>query len=93
MSFPQDNNPQTFTGFSPNNSNGFVAKLDTAGNLIWIRFFMGNSVDTGVKVRINNQNQVIVLGHVSQTVVFDSLVPNSTVVSAGSADIFIAAYS
>ncbi len=93
MTFPQDNNPQTFFGFSPNNANGYVAKLDTTGNLMWIRFFMGNSVDMGRRVRINSQNQVIVLGHVSQTVVFDSLVPNSTVISAGFADIFIAAYN
>jgi hypothetical protein len=93
MTFDQNNPNQTFFGQAPTEANAFVARLDTVGNLVWVRFFMGNSNDTGRKVKINSQNQVIVLGSISQTVVFDPNAPNATIVSAGNADIIVAAYS
>ncbi|MCH8555662.1 MAG: T9SS type A sorting domain-containing protein [Schleiferiaceae bacterium] len=86
-------NPQTFVGTSPNNANGYLAKLDTVGNLLWVKFFMGNSIETGMKLQLNQMGQIILLGHASQTVVFDPVAPNATLVSAGAGDVFVAAYN
>ncbi len=93
ISFSPSDPSQTYVGAASNNANGYLAKLDTAGQLIWVRFFMGNSIDTGMKLKLNSLGQVIVLGHASQTVVFDSTASNATLITAGAGDIFVAAYT
>ncbi|MCC5917715.1 MAG: T9SS type A sorting domain-containing protein [Cryomorphaceae bacterium] len=92
VSFTPGNPAHTLQGNNPNNGNGFLAKFNDQGEYLWSNMFSGNGVDAGMDIKINSQGNIIVLGHVSQTVTFESGNPSSVVVSAGSADIFIASY-
>ncbi|HEX3474388.1 MAG TPA: VCBS repeat-containing protein [Kofleriaceae bacterium] len=50
------------------NSNIFLAKLDRAGQLVWAQRFGGAGEDRGRAVAVDNEGNVIITGHFSQTI-------------------------
>jgi hypothetical protein len=66
----------------------FVAKYDSAGNLLWVRQAGGPRDDRGYAVAVDGSANVYVAGTFNSTAVFDT----TNLVSAGVFDIFVAKY-
>ncbi len=69
----------TLTGSSVE---GFLAKLDTAGSLIWVETFGGLGQDAGIDVVTDNQGGVYVSGIYQGTATFDTITVTSTISSS-----------
>lgn len=76
---------------SPNNafSDGFIAKYDSGGNVIWARGFGGSGNDVAFKAVPDDAGNVSVTGFFNNTANFGA----TNLTSAGSDEIFIAKYS
>lgn len=81
------------TGIYNVNSNGgddiFIQKLDSNGNLIWVKTFGGSSEDKCLNLTIDKNNNLYTTGGFEGTVDFD---PSSTpfpIASQGGKDVFI----
>ena len=73
-----------------NSSEIFVAKYDTAGNVVWARSAGGNSYDEGNGICVDEIGNVYIIGNFySSSISFGS----STISNNGSQDIFVAKYS
>jgi hypothetical protein len=93
LDFPGGTQADQLVGFSANNANGFIAKLTPTGELIWTKMFSGTGVDTGMRIKLNGLGEAVITGQFMHTVEFAPNDPTKTRVSAGSQDIFIAAYN
>lgn len=77
---------------SNNNSQDiFVAKIDTAGNFIWVKSFGGNENDLGLALACDSTGSVIVTGQFKAVSDFDGITLTSTTDTTGNFtyDIFI----
>lgn len=72
---------------------GFVAKYTAAGVLLWARVISGPAEDLARGVTTDQSGHVYVVGHFTDTVVFDSA-PNHTIAakSEGKKDMFVVKY-
>ena len=69
-------------------SDGFFAKYDGGGNLLWVRQIGGSLSDAVQSVATDGSGNIYITGSFQETVTFD----DTTLTSAGSADIFVAKY-
>ena len=67
----------------------FIQKLDTYGNLIWVKQIGGTGSDVGRFITINYLGALYATGYFYGTADFDPGGGNSSLTSAGSSDIFI----
>ena len=77
----------TLNGYGKNDM--FLAKYDTAGNILWAKHAGGNEDDGGSGLAIGMDDNIYVTGTFQGTAYFDS----STITSSGSTDIFLASYN
>ncbi|WZO97735.1 Ig-like domain-containing protein [Isosphaeraceae bacterium EP7] len=68
----------------------YVQKLDSLGNLLWVRGFGSTDFDQANAVAVDGANRVIVTGSFSGSVVFDPSSSASTLTSGGDFDGFVA---
>ena len=81
----------TYSGQSVNHSGDqdiFIAKFDTDGNLQWLKDAGGGGDDVGMRIDVNNQNLVCVIGSFEEVASFES----TSVTSNGDKDVFLAKY-
>jgi hypothetical protein len=79
-------------GYSDGNSQIFVAKIDSQGDIVWAQSAGGVQLDIGYGITTNNNGSVFVTGHIygdESTIDFNSI----EVFVAGNTDVFIAEYS
>jgi len=73
-------------------SNGFfdifIQKIDTEGNLVWVRSFGGDFFDYGTGVEVDAEGNVYITGVYQQTVDFDPSETTFELTSQGAEDIF-----
>ncbi len=67
----------------------FVQKLDTAGNLIWVKSMGGLKNDLGHAITLDDLSNVYVAGEFSDTVDFDPNLGTSELAVVGDGDIFV----
>ena len=71
----------------------FLAKYDTSGNLVWARRAGGTSDDSGEGVTTDGSGNIYIVGDFSDAASFGSgEATQTTLVSAGEGDVFIAKY-
>ena len=68
---------------------GYVAKYNSVGGLIWARGFGGSGVDYSLAAAVDDSGNAVVTGSFYYTADFG----NGPLTSAGAADIFVAKYS
>ncbi len=66
-----------------------LAKLDNAGNIIWINQAGGTGTDIGISVASDNYDNIYMTGYFEDTAVFNG----TSLISLGFQDIFIAKYN
>ena len=69
-------------------SDMFLAKYDPSGHIIWARRGGGTKADTGYRMAVDSANNCFVTGYFQGSATFGT----STVVSAGSFDVYLAKY-
>ncbi|MDT8412017.1 MAG: T9SS type A sorting domain-containing protein [Vicingaceae bacterium] len=74
---------------SVNSNDMFVAKLDTSGNVIWLKNGINPSGDFGTAVNVDNNGNLYALGNFASEITFDSFVLNSN----GEGDLFLVKYN
>ena len=74
---------------SAGNEDGFIQKLDTAGNLLWVKKMGGISNDCGNSITTDIGGNVYTTGYFRDTVDFNPGVGTANLISAGNWDIFI----
>jgi len=67
----------------------FIQKLDTAGNLLWVKQMGGTPSDRGFSITIDAGGNVYTTGYFTGTADFDPGTGTANLTSAGSEDIFI----
>lgn len=67
----------------------YVQKLDSAGNLIWVKHFKGSLDEIGVSMVFDNNNDLCITGSFEGTVDFDPGTGTNSLTSNGSDDVFI----
>jgi hypothetical protein len=67
----------------------FLAKLDNAGNIIWVNHAGGAGADLGISVTSDNLNNIYLTGSFEDTAVFN----DTAIISSGFQDVFIAKYN
>jgi Secretion system C-terminal sorting domain len=71
----------------------FVLKLDTLGDLIWVKTFGGLGVETPNKVRVNKNGEIIIAGSFAGIVDFDPSISVLNYTSNGDKDMFVMSLS
>ncbi len=71
---------------------GFVAKYDTNGNILWAFRIGGSGSDSVEAVRWDSEGNLLVAGYFSGTADFDPSAVNASLTSTGGLDAFIAKY-
>ena len=67
----------------------FIQKLDSSGNLLWIKQMGGNNYDFGYSLTIDNKGNIYTTGWFSGTADFDPGTGTTNLTSVGFGDIFI----
>lgn len=78
-----------FYQISEGESDIFVCKIDSAGNLVWAKSFGGLYGDRGYSISISNNEYLYTTGRFYGIVDFDPSVDTTNLISAGNSDIFI----
>ena len=82
---------QTLTNSSAGNSDVFVAKLNSAGNVVWAKSAGGNATDRGQSITVDPSGNVVVAGlFISSTINFGAVNANHS--GSGNNDLFIVKY-
>jgi hypothetical protein len=71
----------------------FIAKLNSAGNLVWAKNMSGPSNDYGQSIAVDASGNVYATGYFRETVDFDPGTGTKNLVSAGDFDVFILKFS
>ena len=66
-----------------------LTKLNPAGEIVWIRLMGGTLLDRGLDIKTDDNDDIIVTGFFSGSAQFG----NTTLVSAGFTDVFVAKYN
>lgn len=83
-----DPGPSTFNLSGPS-TNIFINKLDTSGNFIWAKAFIGSSYEAGLSLELDSTGNIYTTGYIQGTTDFD---PSPTIYNLtpnGNEDIFI----
>ncbi len=86
----------TISTFNPSSIDGFLAKYDSAGNILWLRQFSANSFDYAVDVVVDAIGDVYVAGYYnSSALAFMGGTPyfGTNIYNAGSYDNYIVKYN
>jgi len=67
----------------------FIQKLDSVGNLLWVKQMGGTSTDYGNSITIDEEGNVYTAGYFRETVDFDPGDGTANLTSAGYSDIYI----
>jgi Tfp pilus assembly protein PilZ len=79
----------TLTNADPGSTDIFVAKYDTAGNVVWAKSAGGNNYDAGYGISTDAYGKSYVTGYFSSgNIIFGS----DTLINSGGADFFVAKY-
>jgi hypothetical protein len=70
-------------------SDAFVQKMDSIGNYIWARSFIGIDAMEGHSINVDSSNNIYTTGYFRQTADFDPGVNTSNLTSNGSYDAFL----
>jgi len=81
--------PLTSTG----GKDGYLFKLDSIGNLIWSKQFSSNMDVKINSLKIDNSNNLIVLGEYKVKVIFDTTITTNNTDTLFSSNMFIAKYN
>jgi hypothetical protein len=82
---------QTLTNSSAGNSDVFVVKLNSTGNVVWAKSAGGNATDRGQSICVDANGNVIVAGlFISSTINFGAVNVNHS--GSGNNDLFIVKY-
>lgn len=68
----------------------FLSKLDTYGNLFWVKSFGGTNADTGGGLEVDTRGNIYVNGSFQGFGDFDPNAGTTTLISTGATDIFMA---
>ena len=71
-------------------SDGYILKLDTNGNFIWVRQISGNAFEDGTSIISMNNEDIITIGTFQDSANFSLISGVSDLISNGGNDIFIA---
>ena len=74
---------------SAGGTDAFVSKLNSEGELLWVRQLGGTAGDTATSVQVDSLGNVYVGGYFSETVDFDPSEGNFNLTSAGSFEAFV----
>ncbi len=74
---------------SSGHSDIFIQKLDSAGNLLWVKQMGGNGIDYGLSISIDAKGNIYTTGDFTDTVDFNPGVGYDYLISSGEDDIFI----
>ncbi len=81
-------------GATSNNADAFLAKFNDSGQLLWAQALSGNSIDFGADLVVKSNQEIVLLGHFSDTLILDSAQSTtSTLISAGAGDVFLAGFN
>lgn len=78
----------TYTTYSSGFGDGFLAKYDTNGNLLWVKTIGGNYDESAWSVVIDNAGMIYISGEFNDTGYFGS----TQIYTTGNADVFVAKY-
>jgi len=67
----------------------FIQKLNTAGNLLWVKQIVGTSFNRGLSITIDADGNIYTTGYFEGTADFDPGTGTANLTSAGNKDIFI----
>lgn len=84
-----DSGASTVNLSSNGQSDVFVQKIDSSGNLLWVKTFGGSLSDSGESIYVDSFNNVYVTGYFQDIVDFDSGVGTMNESSNGQLDAFI----
>lgn len=73
-------------------TDGFILKLDAAGNYLWSQLFGGTNYERSVALHVDNFRNIIVSGYFNGTVDFDPGAGTDIRTSNGMQDIFVLKY-
>ena len=79
----------TFNLVSAGGEDAFLLKLDSSGNLLWMKQFGGHDFDSGSSITIDESNDVYVMGSFRGTGDFNPGVDSFNLITAGNTDVFI----
>lgn len=79
--------------FTAQSYDGFIAKYDTIGELVWAHGFGGSSFDFSSGVAVDNEGSAFIVGNFWGTIDMDSGVGEQLITSNGNSDVFLAKYS
>lgn len=83
----------TYTMTTTAANNGFVLKLDAAGNFIWAKQTQGTTAGITSNIRIDASSNLYIGGRFSGTVDFDPDATTATLTSYGSFDVFLSKWN
>jgi gliding motility-associated-like protein len=83
-----DPGPDTLFKKANGNSDVYILKLDSAGNLVWVKTFGGSLYDQGASITFDNKN-IYVTGEFQKTVDFDPDTGSNFISSFGKEDVFV----
>jgi hypothetical protein len=86
-------NPTTVSLTSNGNSDIFVLKFNTNGNLIWAESFGGTGNDFGHAIAIDGAGNILTTGNFQLTADFNPKAGTFSLTSAGAADVFVSKLS
>ena len=86
-----DFDPDTSVSIKSSNGNSdiYIQKLSSSGQLLWVKTIGGNGVDVAEAITVDARDNIIITGIFSATVDFDPDTASFNVTSAGSYDVFI----
>jgi len=72
----------------------YIARYNTNGTLMWAKKAGGSTTDAGMGITTLSDNSIVATGYFGNSAIFGATEPNeTTLISAGSADIFVARYA
>jgi hypothetical protein len=86
----------TANGFAGSNYNCFISKIDSLGNLIWVKQFTGATSKDDSKgkfISIDKNNNLLISGDFTGTIDFDPGIGSYNLTSKGITDAFICKFS
>jgi hypothetical protein len=78
---------------SAGSSDAFISKLDTSGNLIWVKQVGGVGEDAVYKIALDAASAVHTIGMFSENVSFEAGNNNLNLQSAGATDVFVCKFN
>ena len=84
-----DPGPNTYTLPIVSGKDAYISKLDSNGNFIWTKSFIGPSDEIPEKLTLDQNDNLYIAGYFEETIDFDPSPNNFTLTAEGDKDIFI----